>query len=76
MWVDFGLVYDGLTLGDLEDATDRRAIEPGRYVVVGDDDADPAVAQVMEVKANGVVLPRVLPGHTEAHLSLIESQPT
>jgi len=73
MWVDFFRVYDGLTHGCLEDAELGAPIEAGRYIVVGDYDADPAVAQVVEVKPNGTVLLRVLPGHARTHLALLGS---
>jgi len=72
LWVDFHRVdADGLTHASLKDATDGSAIEPGRYVIVGDEDADPAVARVIEVRADGVVLLRVLPGHADEHLDLL-----
>ena len=63
MWVDFARLYDGLTHSHLEDVEPAAVIEPGRHIVVGDYDADPAVAQVVDVTANGVVLLRVLPVH-------------
>jgi len=63
MWVDFTRLYDGLTHSHLEDVEPAAVIEPGRHIVVGDYDADPAVAQVVDVTANGVVLLRVLPVH-------------
>jgi hypothetical protein len=75
MWVDFTRVYDGLTYGDLEDAAPGTVVEPGRYLVVGDHDAEPAVAQVVEVKPNGVVLLRVLLDPGEEHQSLIGPSP-
>jgi hypothetical protein len=76
LWVDFHRVdADGLTHASLKDASTGAVIEPGRYVVVGDEDADPAVAQVVEVKANGVVLLRVLPGHADQHLDLLGRTP-
>lgn len=76
LWVDFHRVdADGLTHASLKDATPGAAIEPGRYVVVGDEDADPAVAQVIDVRANEVVLLRVLPGHAKQHLDLLERSP-
>ncbi len=50
-------------------------MEPRRYLVVGDYDAEPAVAQVVEVKPDGVVLLRVLPGPAEAHRSLVGPRP-
>lgn len=75
MWVDFARVYGGLTYADLEDARAGVAVGPGRYLVVGDHDAEPAVAQVVEVKSDGVVLVRVLPGPAELHRELVEQQP-
>lgn len=75
MWVDFARVYDGPTYGDLRDAEAGVIVEGGRYLIVGDDDADPAVAQVVEVRRDGVVLLRVLPGHADQHLGLLEQQP-
>ena len=72
LWVDFHRVdADGLAHASLKDVTGGAAIEPGRYVMVGDEDADPAVAHVVEVKANGVVLLQVLPGHATEHLDLL-----
>ena len=75
MWVDFARVYDGMTYGDLRDAQSGVVVEPGRYLIVGDDDADPAVAQVVEVRTDGVVLLKVLPGHADRHLGLLQQQP-
>jgi len=43
----------------------------GSYLVVGDEDADPAVAEVVSVDAMGIVLVRVLPGPAEQHLHLV-----
>lgn len=75
MWVDFARVYDGLTHGHVDDATTGVGIEPGGYIVVGDDDAEAAVAQVVVVEDDGVVLLRVLPGPAQAHLALL-AQPS
>lgn len=73
LWADFHRVdADGLTHASVEDATPGVQIEPGRYLHVGDYDADLAVAQVVDVKANGVVLLRVLPGHARLHQALFE----
>ncbi|HUR17811.1 MAG TPA: hypothetical protein VMZ51_02595 [Acidimicrobiales bacterium] len=47
--------------------------------MVGNEEADPAVAQVVAIKSNGVVLVRVLPGPAEDHLRLVRHagvQPT
>ena len=75
MWVDFARVYSGLTYGHLDDAAPGVDVRAGGCLVVGDDDADPAVAQVIEVKADGTVLLRVLPGHAEQHATLVGPLP-
>jgi hypothetical protein len=68
MWVDFTRVYEGgLTYGHLEDASPGVDVRTGSYLIVGDDDADPGVAEVVDIHANGVVLLRVLPGHADLH---------
>ena len=72
MWVDFARVYEGgLTYGHLGDAAPGVEVKTGSYLVVGDDDADPGVAQVVEVRPDGVVLLRVLPGHADLHRQLL-----
>lgn len=76
LWVDFHRMdADGFTHASIKDASPGVQIELGRYVVVGDEDADPAVAHVVEVRANGVVLLRVLPGHADLHLDLLGRTP-
>lgn len=76
LWVDFHRIdADGLTHASIEDATPGAVIEAGRYVVVGDYDADPAVAHVVDVSHDGIVLLRVLPGHANAHVELIGPRP-
>lgn len=72
LWVDFHRVDSfGLTHANLCHATLGARIEEGGFVVVGDDDADPGVAQVVEVRKDGVVLLRVLPGHADLHRELL-----
>jgi hypothetical protein len=75
MWVDFARVYNGLTYGHLDDASPGVDVTAGGYLVVGDEDADPAVAQVIDIKGDGTVLLRVLPGHADQHASLTGSRP-
>jgi hypothetical protein len=48
-------------------------LEVGAFVIVGADDAEPAVAEVVEVRAEGVVLVRVLTGPASAHLELLSA---
>ncbi|HUZ43053.1 MAG TPA: hypothetical protein VMU63_01520 [Acidimicrobiales bacterium] len=76
LWVDLHRVdADGLTHASLKDATPGSRVESGRHIVVGDHDADPAVAQVVDIKASGVVLLGVLPGHANQHLDLLVRHP-
>ena len=76
MWVDFARVYEGgLTYGHLSDAVAGVEVKPGGHLVVGDDDADPGVAQVVEVRPDGVVLLRVLPGHADLHRQFLRHRP-
>ncbi|MHB1446096.1 MAG: hypothetical protein ACYCTI_08580 [Acidimicrobiales bacterium] len=72
LWVDYHRTDgDGLTHAN------RRHMRPGvdlivgSYLVVGNEEAGPAVAEVVSVDAKGVVLVRVLPGPAEDHLSLV-----
>lgn len=74
--VDFHRVdAEGLTHTHADDLS--AGIEPhaGDYLVVGDEDADPAVAQVVSVAADGVILVRVLPGHADLHRVLLGKAP-
>lgn len=43
----------------------------GRHVVVGDDDADPSVARIVAVDADGNVELEVLAGSVESHSDLL-----
>lgn len=74
LWVDFHRVdADGLTHAHVDDLAEGREPRTDEYLVVGDDDADPAVAQVVSVDADGVILLRVLPGHAKLHRELLEA---
>jgi hypothetical protein len=76
MTIDFTVVDDdGLTHASLRDADDRARVTPGRHVVVADDDADPAVARVVELCPEDVVLLRVLPGTAAEHAHLVAREP-
>jgi hypothetical protein len=73
MWVDFARVYGGgLTYGHLDDAAPGVEVKTGSYLVVGDDDAVPGGAQVVRIRADRVVLLRVLPGHADLHRQLLD----
>lgn len=43
----------------------------GRHVIVGDDDADPKVARIVAVDADGNVELEILPGSVESHADLL-----
>jgi hypothetical protein len=43
----------------------------GRYVVVGDDDADAKVARIVSIDPNGNIELEVLPGSVESHQDLL-----
>ncbi len=51
----------------------RPGLDPivGRHVVVGDEDADPRVARILMVDADGNLELEVLPGTVESHLDLL-----
>jgi hypothetical protein len=53
------------------DARPGVEIAVGRHVVVGDDDADPKVARIVSVDADGNVELEVLPGAVESHADLL-----
>jgi hypothetical protein len=73
LWVDFHRVDSaGLTHAHVDDATAGAHLEQGGFIVVGDDGADPGVAEIVEVRNDGVVLLRVLPGPAELHRGLLQ----
>jgi hypothetical protein len=74
LWVDFHWVdAKGRTHASLKDTRRGVRIEPGACLVVGDHDAEPAVAEVVKIEANDVVLLRVLPGSADAHRDLVSN---
>lgn len=75
LWVDFHRVdAAGLTHAHLRDASPGAVVEEGQFILVGDEGADPGVAQVIDVRSDGVVLLRVLPGHADLHRQLLHPQ--
>jgi hypothetical protein len=46
---------------------------PGGFIVVGCDDADPAVAQILSVDAEGRIELQILLGPVESHRHLLAS---
>ena len=47
-------------------------LKQGAHVVVGNEEAGPAVEEVMAVEPTGVVRVRVLPGPAEDHLHFVQ----
>jgi hypothetical protein len=43
----------------------------GGYAIVGDDDADPRVARIIDIDPDGNIALEVLDGTVEAHLDLV-----
>lgn len=75
LWVDYQRTDGhGLTHANAADAEPGTTLTPGEFVIVGNEDADPAVAEIVEVKEPGVVLLRVLSGPAEQHLNLVKSR--
>ena len=69
--VDFHRVAGGgLTRGRASDAAPGVVLRRWDYIVVADEDAEPAVAQVVDLTDDGAVLLRILPGSAaeNAHL--------
>ena len=75
LWVDFMRTDgDGLTHASVRNVSPGISLGVGSHVVVGNEDADPAVARVVSID-DGVVLVAVLPGPVAAHESLLRDQP-
>lgn len=76
LWVDYLRTDgDGLTHTSTRNARPGVTLREGSHLIVGNEDADPAVARVVSVDEDGVVLVAVLPGPVEAHRNLLRDQP-
>ncbi len=72
LWIDYHRRDpDGLTHGSLRNAHPGLTLTPGQHIVVGNDEADAAVAEVVRIEQNGVVLVRMLPGSVEDNRALL-----
>ncbi len=70
--VDFMDMTDGRRLwARIEDARPGLVPAAGRHLTVGCDDAEPAVAKVLSVNADGDIELEVLPGTVESHRDLL-----
>jgi len=73
IWVDFQRVQDdGHLLTRTRNARPGLTITAGMYLLVGCEDAEPAVAQVACVTAEGSVELLILPGAATEHLALLQ----
>jgi len=63
---------DGFTHGNVRNARSDVELAPGRYVVVGNEEAGAAVAEVVRIEEKGVVLVRVLPGSVDDNRLLVK----
>jgi len=76
LWVDYHRTDEqGLTHANVRNAAAGINVQPGSFLIVGNEDADPAVAEVVAVMERGTVLLRVLPGPVEQHLPLVTARP-
>ena len=75
LWVDYHRTDgDGLTHTSVKGVSPGVDLHMGAFVVVGNEESDLAVAEVVDVDPSGVVLVRVLPGPAEDHLDLVGSR--
>lgn len=72
LWIDYHRRdADGLTHGNARNLRAGVSVESGVHIVVGNDEAEPAVAEVVRIDDDGVVLVRVLPGTLDDHRHLL-----
>lgn len=72
LWVDFQRMQDdGRLLARARNVRLGVTLVAGGYLVVGSEDAEPAVAQVLAVTAEGSIELRVLPGTVAQHRDLL-----
>lgn len=77
LWVDYHRTDEqGRTHTNVRNVVSGVSLEPGMYLVVGNEEADPAVAEVIALEPDGTVLVSVLPGPAEKHLHLIGDRHT
>ena len=66
LWIDYHRRDgDGLTHASVKDLSNGVSMTLGDLISVGNEEADPAVAEVVSIDERGVVLVRVLPGTFE-----------
>lgn len=77
LWVDYHRTDEnGLTHSNVRNAAAGVELRAGSHIVVGNEEADPAVAKIIEVHADGTILVSVLPGPVDTHLHLVGDRQT
>ncbi len=72
--VDFmDMTNDRRLFARLKDARPAAVVPVGGYLVVGCEDADPAVARVLSIDPDRVIKLEVLRGPVESHSALVSS---
>ena len=72
LWIDYQRCDgDGLTHASAKDAEPNTILSPGTFIIVGNEDADPAVAEVVSLDDRGIILVRVAPGSLEENRHLL-----
>src|SRR5437016_5201995 len=75
LWIDYmAREPSGLTPTLLRYASPGADIRVGSYVLVGSEDAELAVAEVVEIDDRGVAMVRVLPGPADDHRHLLSGR--
>lgn len=75
LWIDYqARGDDGLTPTLARFARPGVNWDAGAFVAVGAHDAEPAVAEVVEVRDDGIVMLKVLPGPASDHLALVSRE--
>jgi hypothetical protein len=68
LWVDDHQEYEpGIVTGHLRHARLPLDPHPGDYLVVGDDEVPPALAEVLSRESDGTLRLRILPGRPDNH---------
>jgi hypothetical protein len=74
LWVDFmRMEDDGRLRTRLRHARAGFVPITGSYAIVGCEDADPAIARILSVDADGAIEVQVVPGKVEEHRDLLTS---
>jgi len=72
LWLDYHRRdADGLTHGNTRNVRPGATLAPCGHIIVGNEEADSAVAEVVRIDDDGVVLLRVLPGTVEDNRTLL-----